>query len=474
MIPSPHEKDYFWFVTKSTRAEFLSEAARLLRKGFASADVIRLHAGWDHIVVLSPFYAERVRADDKLSPDTFSDKEMFGEVPGFEPYRFLCTHRDLIRNVISMRLNRCFGPGTIYLSEAIEDALRKNIGNDTEWRRVPLGTAVLRVLTQSTSRALQGPELSYDEEWLEIATQYTLTSITGVTTLRRLPRFLVPVLHWYVPDAIKSRQLLSRARAKLLPIYEKRKHELCQAINSGTYRPEDADALGWYEELANGRDYDPVVAQLTVAVAAIHTTTDFMCQFLSDLVRYPEYIQPLREELILALQDKGWKASTILQLPLLDSIMKESQRLKPISIAFMRSIAQHDIALEDDVTIPQDTSVIVSAHAMRDSTLYENPDDFDGYRFVNPAKNHESRHFTSVSVGHMGFGFGKHACPGRFFVNLQTKIFIAHMLLKYDWKFATEGGPAIRTSGFDQVIDPSAEMLIRRRREEIQIEALYG
>lgn len=108
-IPSPHKKDYFWFVTETRRAEFLNKCAQLLHKGFASGDVIRLHASWDHIVVLSPSYAERLRADEKFSPDTFSDKEMFGAVPGFEPYRFLCTHRDLVQNVISMRLNRCFG-----------------------------------------------------------------------------------------------------------------------------------------------------------------------------------------------------------------------------------------------------------------------------------------------------------------------------------------------------------------------------
>ncbi|PSN59188.1 cytochrome P450 [Corynespora cassiicola Philippines] len=472
-IPSPHKKDYFGFVTETTRAEFLNECARLLHKGFASGDAIRLHASWDHIVVLSPSYAERLRADEKFSPDTFSDKEMFGAVPGFEPYRFLCTHRDLVRNVISMRLNRCFVPATRYLSEAIDDGLRKQMGNDSDWREVPLGKAVLGVLTQSSFRALQGPELCYDDEWLEIATQYIVTSVTGVTALRKLPKLLVPVIHWFHPDAIKSRQLLSRARAKLLPVYEKRKKELSEASKNGTYRPEDADAFGWYEELADGRDYDPVVAQLTVAVAATHSTTDFMCQFLSDMVRYPEYIQPLRDELILALKEKGWKASTILQLPLLDSVMKESQRVKPVAIAFMRSIAQHDVYLQDAVKIPKNASVIVSAHSMRDATVYENPDSFDGYRFVNPTKHPESRHFTSVSVNHMGFGFGKHACPGRFFVNLETKILIAHLLLKYDWKFATDGCPAIRTSGFDQVVDPSAKMLVRRRKEEIRIEALY-
>lgn len=213
-----------------------------------------------------------------------------------------------------------------------DDLITILIPSPLEWHEVPLGKAMLRVLTQSTFRALQGPELCYDNEWLDIATQYIVTSVTGVTALRKLPKLLVPVIHWFHPNAIKSRRLLNCARAKLLPVYEKRKKEFSETSKNGTYRPEDADAFGWYEELADGRDYDPVVAQLTVSVAATHSTTDFMCQFLSDMVRYPEYIQPLRDELVLALKEKGWKASTILQLPLLDSVMKESQRVKPVAM----------------------------------------------------------------------------------------------------------------------------------------------
>lgn len=32
----------------------------------------------------------------------------------------------------------------------------------------------------------------------------------------------------------------------------------------------------------------------------------------------------------------------------------------------------------------------------------------------------------------LGFGFGKHACPGRFFALNEMKIFVAHMVLNYD------------------------------------------
>jgi cytochrome P450 len=35
----------------------------------------------------------------------------------------------------------------------------------------------------------------------------------------------------------------------------------------------------------------------------------------------------------------------------------------------------------------------------------------------------------------LGFGFGRHACPGRFFALNEMKIFFAHMLLNYDVEY---------------------------------------
>lgn len=45
-----------------------------------------------------------------------------------------------------------------------------------------------------------------------------------------------------------------------------------------------------------------------------------------------------------------------------------------------------------------------------------------------------SRTIVSTKVG---FGFGKHACPGRFFVPNEIKTFIAHMVLYYDIQYVT-------------------------------------
>lgn len=38
----------------------------------------------------------------------------------------------------------------------------------------------------------------------------------------------------------------------------------------------------------------------------------------------------------------------------------------------------------------------------------------------------------------LGFGYGKHACPGRFFALNEMKIFVAYMLLNYDVEYLKE------------------------------------
>ncbi|KAG6000439.1 hypothetical protein E4U21_005463 [Claviceps maximensis] len=118
-----------------------------------------------------------------------------------------------------------------------------------------------------------------------------------------------------------------------------------------------------------------------------------------DIARHPELVEPLRKEVISVLGVSGWSKHSLYKLKLMDSVMKESQRLKPIAI--------------------------VSAHQHWDAALYDQPHQFDGYRFYRmrqiPSKENSAQ-LVSVSPEHMGFGYGLHACPGRFFASEEIKL----------------------------------------------------
>lgn len=159
------------------------------------------------------------------------------------------------------------------------------------------------MVAQATVSVFLGKELSRNKRWIEINTQFTVVALGAVNSLRKWPRFLLPLIHHFHQAVKTSRALLDEARAILSPIYERSSREVASG-KAGT------DSLAWFEELSKGQEYDPTVAQLTFAVAAIHSTTDLLCQILFDLANNPEIVQALREELIDVLTKNGWQQSS--------------------------------------------------------------------------------------------------------------------------------------------------------------------
>ena len=84
-------------------------------------------------------------------------------------------------------------------------------------------------------------------------------------------------------------------------------------------------------ELARERkeEHNYALSQLSLTMAAIHTTTGAMTQALLDLIAHPEYVQPLREEVVTVIEAERWSKTTLYKLRLMDSFLKESQRLHP-------------------------------------------------------------------------------------------------------------------------------------------------
>jgi cytochrome P450 len=68
----------------------------------------------------------------------------------------------------------------------------------------------------------------------------------------------------------------------------------------------------------------------------------------------------------------------------------------------------------------------------------------------------------------MGFGHGKGACPGRFFATALAKVLLSHILLSYDFMRVDDGNPEIQTLGVTTLVNPNAQIAIRRRKEQVK------
>lgn len=141
----------------------------------------------------------------------------------------------------------------------------------------------------------------------------------------------------------------------------------------------------------------------------------------------------------------------------------------------MNRITTANVTLSDGTFIPRNTSTAVSSHRMWDPSVHTNPDQWDGYRFYNkrqePGQENLSQ-LVSTSPDHPAFGHGQHACPGRFFAANEIKVLLCHLLLKYDLKIVEGSMIKPFSYSFSMNANPFAPLMIRRREDVIDLDAL--
>lgn len=104
------------------------------------------------------------------------------------------------------------------------------------------------------------------------------------------------------------------------------------------------------------------------------------------------------------------------------------------------------LTLSNGQVIPPGVLVEVASHsAMNDPDVVPNPDVFDPWRsyrlreqegLQGPGKAGAGglalNQLVSVNANSLAFGYGRHACPGRFFAANELKMIIGTALLNYD------------------------------------------
>lgn len=138
--------------------------------------------------------------------------------------------------------------------------------------------------------------------------------------------------------------------------------------------------------------------------------------------------------------------------------------------------------------MPKGATVSAATAAIhKDTTLYSNPYEFDGFRFSREADaaaaastvgtndpdsdqkekflNHKM--FVTTSPEYLPFGHGKHACPGRFFASNELKLIMMHILRNYEFRLAPEcGGKRPANQGIFGIIRPAMGKLVEFRRRK--------
>lgn len=208
---------------------------------------------------------------------------------------------------------------------------------DEEWHSLPLHQSVLRTIAKQSSRVFQGAPLCYNPDWLRITVNHTVTFFEAAESLKVWPKPLRPLASKFLPLCRKLRAEAQEARGIIAPVLEERLKSVRAKMadkKRGVVEDggDDGNMIEWAEEMANGAMYDAALLQMKVSLASIHTTSDLVSQTLFNLCSRPQLVEDLRREVIEVVGQQGWVKPALYQMKLMDSVLKETQRLKPISI----------------------------------------------------------------------------------------------------------------------------------------------
>ena len=241
---------------------------------------------------------------------------------------------------------------------------------------------------------------------------------------------------------------------------------------------------------------------LILMMSSIHSTgygfsNCNLDQFSSD--SSDEIFAGLREEVVSVTTAYGGLGNrdAVSQLRRVDSCLRESMRVSGFTIvSLMRKVrfifaqgyrssadrcrqisAPPGLKLGENVSIPQNVRVGFASQAIHhDSSLYQDPLRFNAFRFSDvsepsnvensqselglKSRNQELR--VIFNERFLPCGFGRHACPGRFFASQMMSLALAYMVQKYDVENITDR--KARLSVLNILMPPTSDTIRVKRR----------
>ncbi|KAI9653419.1 MAG: hypothetical protein M1821_007084 [Bathelium mastoideum] len=369
--------------------------------------------------------------------------------------------------VAKAQLNHHLGDVLPEVMREIVESFDMHLPPCDDYTEVRMAEPFVKIVARVTSRMFGGTQLSKNDEWVNSAIHFAEDGFVGAQTIKRVPFILRPIVAKLVPALRRIKIHHQTARRAILPMLDERSR----------MEKKPNDFLQWMTDEATGPEQSKdflAMIQLKLSFAAIHTSAAAPMQLLYDLCAMPEYIEPLREEIVSTLKEYGRLSKPALaKLVKLDSIMKESQRFNPLLLITMERIVTRDYQLDDGFFIPGGTQVGVPTQAISmDPAIFQDPEKFDGFRFARMQEESivagSRTQYAASNKESMAFGYGRHACPGRFFAAAEIKMIMAYFLMNYDFSFreGQTGRPLSLPVETQYLPNQEAIVVLKRRSPE--------
>uniref|UniRef100_F6HUH3 (S)-N-methylcoclaurine 3'-hydroxylase isozyme 2 n=1 Tax=Vitis vinifera TaxID=29760 RepID=F6HUH3_VITVI len=157
---------------------------------------------------------------------------------------------------------------------------------------------------------------------------------------------------------------------------------------------------------------------------------------MAELIRSPESLKKIREELTTEINQNMLKDSDLRKLPYLQACLKETLRLHPPGPFLLPHRAVESCKVMN-YTIPKDAQVLVNAWAIgRDPMSWEDPLVFKPERFLNSTVDFQGNNFEFIP-----FSSRRRICPGLPMAVKLIPLVLASWIHFFDWSLPNGGDP---------------------------------
>ncbi|KAG6357383.1 hypothetical protein INS49_013260 [Diaporthe citri] len=350
-----------------------------------------------------------------------------------------------------------------FIEQEIVDSFADLFPACEDWTPVPVVAILTQIVARVSSCMFGGTTLSHNKEWVKSSIDFAIDGFIGAQKIKKYPEFVKPLVARFIPEIRKIADHYAAAEAAAIPMLESRRRTGEKAM----------DLLYWMAEQAKDEEQDLKFLAgilLKVSFAAIHTSAAAPAQLLYDLCEHPEFIEPLREEVDNVIGHDGLiDKSGFMRMAKMDSFMKESQRFNPLLLITFERVIHKPLTLSSGFTIPAHTTIGIPTQAITmDESLYPSPVVFDPFRFSRMREERPEMdgraQYVASNPASLSFGYGRHACPGRFFAAQEIKAIMAHILRNYDLRFsAGQSRPGSLRAETQYLPHPAATVEFKRR-----------
>lgn len=207
---------------KPSRMDFMMKPKELLAKAekeTQGAPFQIVSASMYKIIVPSRF-AEELKSHPDLDFQEATAKDFFVDIPGFDGIKAGLRFHGILIDTVRTKLTQYLNLVTDGLVDECDDSITRFFGEEKQWKTHDIKQDVLNIVARLSSRVFLGEELARNEEWLQIAKDYTMDAFMAQQILLALPRPLHSIAPYFVPVCRRLRKEVKDGRRLIEPIVE--------------------------------------------------------------------------------------------------------------------------------------------------------------------------------------------------------------------------------------------------------------